>query len=214
MATPLVAGAAALVREYLTLHRSHVQDGLKPSGALIKAFLINGAVTIGGQFAGEVPAGTNSVDGFGRLNLEETFQAGAAAPPQFADEPDQAVQTGQIAVYNAVVADVTKPVTITLAWTDPPSAAGVGGLQNQLYLRVQPPSGDALDGDLQPFPNAQNNVQRVVVTAPVAGTYQVQVHGVSVTVNSPVLTNPGLPKQDFALVASNVLDLTLAGPEG
>jgi serine protease AprX len=214
MATPLVAGTAALVREYLTLHRNHVQDGLKPSGALIKAFLINGAVNIGGQFAGEIPAGANSVDGFGRLNLSETFQAGAAAPAQFADEPDQAVQTGQIAVYSAVVADTAKPISITLAWTDPPSAAGVGGLQNQLYLRVQPPSGDALDGDLQPFPNAQNNVQRVIVTAPVAGTYQVQVHGVSVTVNSPVLTNPGVPKQDFAVVASNVLDLTVTDRAG
>jgi hypothetical protein len=86
--------------------------------------------------------------------------------------------------------------------------------QNQLYLRVPPPSGAALDGALQAFPNAQNNVQRVIVTTPVAGTYQVQVHGVSVTVNSPVLTNPGVPKQDFAVVASNVLNLTVADRAG
>ena len=213
MATPIVAGSAAIVREYLVGQRGHVQDGLKPSGALIKAFLINGAVAIGGQFPQEIPAGPNSVAGFGRLNLTETFQpAGGTAAPQFADEPDQAVQTGQVRIYQAAVADASKPLKITLTWTDPPSAAGVGGLQNRLYLRVQPPAGAALDGDLQPFPNALNNVQQVVVPSPVAGTYQIQVHGVSVTVNSPVLADPAVPKQDFAVVASNVADLTLAAP--
>jgi serine protease AprX len=211
MATPLVAGAAALVREYLTLHRNHLQAGLKPSGAVIKAFLINGAETIGGQFAGEVPAGANSVDGFGRLNLTATIQPAGGAQPQFADEPGQALQTGQIRLYSATVADATKPVKFTLVWTDPPSATGVGGLQNRLYLRIQPPTGAAVDGDIQPFPNAGNNVQQVALNNPVAGTYQVQVHGVSVTVNSPVLPNPAVPEQDFAVVASNVQNMVLAG---
>jgi serine protease AprX len=212
MATPIVAGSAALVREYLIGHRHHVQDGLKPSGALIKAFLINGAVAIGGQFPNEIPAGPNSVAGFGRLNLTETFQpAGGTAAPQFADEPDHAVQSGQVRIYMADVEDTSKPLKITLTWTDPPSAAGFGGLQNRLYLRVQPPAGAALDGDLQPFPNVLNNVQQVVVPSPIAGTYQIQVHGVSVTVNSPVLTDPAVPKQDFAVVASNVTGLTLGG---
>jgi serine protease AprX len=212
MATPIVAGSAALVREYLIRHRGHVQDGLKPSGALIKAFLINGAVAIGGQFAHEVPDGPNNVSGFGRLNLTETFQsAGGAAAPQFADEPDHAVQAGQVRIYRVDVADAAQPLKVTLVWTDPPSGTGVGGLQNQLYLRVQPPAGAALEGDLRPFPNAVNNVQQVVVPSPMAGTYQLQVHGVSVKVNSPVLTDPGVPKQDFAVVASNVTGLTLVG---
>ena len=212
MATPIVAGAAALVREYLIGHRNHVQDGVKPSGALIKAFLINGAVTIGGQFPNEVPAGPNSVAGFGRLNLTETFHpAGGTAAPQFADEPDHAVQAGTVRIYTADVADASRPLKITLAWTDPPAATVTGELQNRLYLRVQPPVGAALDGDLEPFPTAVNNVQQVIVPSPVAGTYQIQVHGREVTVNSPVLTDPAVPKQDFAVVASNVTGLTLGG---
>ena len=57
MSCPLVAGAAALIRQYLIEQRGHHIDGVTPSGALIKAFLVNGAVPLSGQFTGEVPAG-------------------------------------------------------------------------------------------------------------------------------------------------------------
>ena len=54
LSTPLVAGAAALVRQHLVQQRGHHQDGVKPSGALIKAFLINGAESIApGQFVAD-----------------------------------------------------------------------------------------------------------------------------------------------------------------
>src|SRR5262249_25625065 len=41
MSTPLVAGVAALIRQYLVEQRHHVEPGSKPSGALIKAMLVN-----------------------------------------------------------------------------------------------------------------------------------------------------------------------------
>jgi subtilase family serine protease len=42
MATPLTAGSCALARQYLVQQRGHT-----PSGALVKAIMINGAVDIG-----------------------------------------------------------------------------------------------------------------------------------------------------------------------
>jgi subtilisin family serine protease len=69
MATPLAAGAAALTRQWLVEKR-----GLSsPSGALMKAVLINGAVDISpGQYASpqEIPdQRPNNVSGWGRLDL-------------------------------------------------------------------------------------------------------------------------------------------------
>ena len=65
MATPLVAGCAAVVREYF--RKKHQ---LQPSAALVKAMLINGAQAMTGQY---VPSETGSVpnrsEGFGRIDL-------------------------------------------------------------------------------------------------------------------------------------------------
>jgi serine protease AprX len=73
MATPLVAGAAALVRQHLVEQRGHLQPNRKPSGALIKAFLITGVVPMAGQFPGEIPAGPNPVCGFGRIDVSQSL---------------------------------------------------------------------------------------------------------------------------------------------
>src|SRR5213075_2564941 len=67
MATPLVAGCAAVLRETL------VKNGNpKPTAALIKALLINGAVEIAGQYhPSEAGPSPNNNSGFGRVNLEK-----------------------------------------------------------------------------------------------------------------------------------------------
>jgi serine protease AprX len=72
MATPLIAGCCAVLRE--TLLANGYQDttnGVKnPTGSLVKALLINGAIPIKGQYmpkeVGEEP---NPHSGFGRVNL-------------------------------------------------------------------------------------------------------------------------------------------------
>jgi subtilisin family serine protease len=95
MSTPLVAGAAALVRQHLVEQRRHVVDGRQPSGALVKAFLVNGAVSMRGQFPGEIGSGTNNVTGFGRVDLTATIASGML----FADEPTDAVASGETREY-------------------------------------------------------------------------------------------------------------------
>lgn len=221
MSTPLVAGAAALVRQHLTQQRGHDVPGSKPSGALIKAFLINGAVAINpGQFTAgpgippmpatdEIPAGPNSVDGFGRVNLADTLAPGLLKQTLFADEPDYAVESGQMRTFQVQPIDLGQPIKITLCWTDAPALAGAGGLVNQLYLRVLQPNGTLMAGDTTAYPTATNNVQQVVITAPTAGTYEIRVHGLSVSTHSPGVPAGPNPRQDFALVASNAMGFSL-----
>lgn len=203
MSTPLVAGTAALIRQHLVQQRGHFQNGVKPSGALIKAFLINGAAPMAGQFAGEIPAGPNNVNGFGRVNLTESLIPDPLTRTLFADEPDYAVETGQIRTFQVKVMDTLEPLKVTLVWTDAPGPVNIGGLQNELYLQVVRPDMTVVDGDVNPFPNATNNVQQVVISSPIVGTYEIRVRGVSVTQQAPGASTGPNPRQDFALVVSN-----------
>jgi uncharacterized protein (TIGR03437 family) len=209
MSTPLVAGAAAIIRQHLVQQRGHHVPGSKPSGALLKAFLVNGSVAMAGQFAGEIPAGPNSVSGFGRLDMMQTIAPGLLRQTLFADEPDYAVESLQMRTFEVQAIDTAQPMRITLCWTDAPGAAGTGGLVNTLYLRVRRPDGTFADGDVTPFGTATNNVQQVVIPAPVAGTYEIRVHGLNVVQHSPGVPAGASPRQDFALVASNAMGFSL-----
>ena len=64
MATPDVAGAALLVREYLNTTRGDEN----PTAALVKAILLNGAVNMPNY--GPAP---NHIQGWGRLDLESSL---------------------------------------------------------------------------------------------------------------------------------------------
>lgn len=85
MATPLTAGAAAVTREWLNRMRGVVN----PSAALIKALLLNGAASLGsGQYATKPDVPTtrpNSVDGWGRVDLDQTLSSTSARTTWFAD---------------------------------------------------------------------------------------------------------------------------------
>jgi hypothetical protein len=208
MATPLVAGAAALVRQHLVEQRGHLQPNRKPSGALIKAFLINGAVAMAGQFPGEIPAGPNVVCGFGRIDLTRSLAPEPLRRTLFADEPEHAVSAGQERSYQVRAADRARPVKVTLVWTDAPALPGAGAaLQNKLYLRVQAPDGGVTNGDLHPIDQVKNNVQQVVIAAPAAATYTIRVRGVEVTRQAPGAGPGAAPRQDFALAVSNAVSV-------
>ncbi|OAP62346.1 hypothetical protein AYL99_04549 [Fonsecaea erecta] len=112
MATPLVAGCCAVLREALQAHGyQDEQNGVKnPTGSLIKALLINGAVPIKGQYMPrEVGDEPNPHSGFGRVDVptsvvdpadktsgyeigaideenEEPFKFSIAVPPQTAGQ--------------------------------------------------------------------------------------------------------------------------------
>lgn len=102
MASPLTAGASALVREWLTKNR-----GLsKPSSALMKAVLINGAADMSpGQYTSpqEIPAQRpNSVSGWGRVDLQESLNP--SSPRQiWLKDNTTGLSTGGSAVYTLTV---------------------------------------------------------------------------------------------------------------
>jgi hypothetical protein len=202
MSTPLVAGAAALVRQHLVERRLQ-EPGRTPSAALIKAVLIGGARPMPGQFTGEIPTGQNPVAGFGRVDVTGAVACREGRGPLIADAADDAVSTGEIRTYLLSGVDTSAALSVTLAWTDAPAPAGVGGLENQLYLQVTDPSGIVVNGDVTSFPHATNNVQQVMFDAPTAGEYRIRVRGISVTAQSPGAAPGAVPRQDFALAVSN-----------
>jgi serine protease AprX len=194
MATPLVAGCAAVLRETL------VKNGMPtPSAALIKALLINGAVELPGQYSpSEAGPSFNSNSGFGRVDLlgsvilpgpnpdgglgeggplkqgeEETFTVDI--PAQSPGNKDVA-GAGAMGVGTMGLGATYK---ITLVWSDPPGAQ----LQNDLDLIVAAADGSERHGNMGTgagFDRA-NNVEQVVWTNMPAGPAKVTIRAFHIT---------------------------------
>ena len=184
MATPLTAGACALVRQHLVQQRGHT-----PSAALMKAIVINGAVDMGGG----VPA---NGQGWGRVDFNNTLFPAGTRRTQFDDSLDSAAATGDIRTYDIFVSSAAQPLAVTLAWRDP---AG-NTIQNRLHLRVTHVA-TAATSSSDAIGNILNNVQKVIVSGPATGLWRIEVEGVSVATGIPEWL-PAL-RQDFALVVSN-----------
>jgi serine protease AprX len=167
MATPLVSGCAAVVREYLI-----ARNTLKPSAALVKAMLINGADALRGQYTpsetGTVP---NVHQGFGRVNLAATVDAEVQVL-QYWDE-NTALDTGEEQTFTVTLAAPAKLVKVTLVWTDPAGET----LQNDLDLTVAAGGvtqlGNAAPGST--IPDRKNNVEQVALASVPAGPITINV---------------------------------------
>lgn len=136
MATPLAAGAAALVREFYTRVKK-----ITPSAALLKATLLNGAFDISpGQYgtwpAQEVPNSPrpNNVEGWGRVHLENALFPASPTLGEYQDER-AGLSTGESRIYSFTVGDGSVPLKATLVWSDyPGSPASSAQLVNDLDL--------------------------------------------------------------------------------
>lgn len=191
MSTPMVAGSAALVREYY--EKTH---GISPSAALVKATLLNGATDLcPGQHTNpiEVPVRPNNVEGWGRVNLASTLDPPAPKVLEFVDE-GSGLSTNESRVFEYNVLGNSVPLAVTLVWTDP-IASSLSGKQlvNDLDLRVLTPSGQTLLGNGKV--DTTNNVESVDIASPAAGTYRITVLG----------RNVAQGPQSFALVISGQL---------
>jgi len=179
MATPLVAGCAALVRQAL---------GGNPSAALVKAMLVNGAVDISGQYAAsEAGALPNFAEGFGRVNMANTVGQPEGVSVSWIDEAG-ALRTGE-AWSHQVTLEQPGTLKVTIVWTDPPGEV----LQNDLDLIVRAPGGSERHGNVDPASSAfdrTNNVEQVEWRDAPAGDYEIRV----------VAYRAALHPQDFALV--------------
>ena len=205
MAAPLVAGCAALVRQYYRTHRNH-----SPSAALVKATLINGCRWMSGDDSianhGKAP---NYHQGFGRIDMQNTLPVVLNAAGQvpfslhFIDPWQDATRhlriTGQGHQYRFTLpSDGT--LRICLAYTDLP-APGLNNNLNLLLQRLPSPltkwnGNEDVPGSLG-GPDPTNNVEviRFDSANPArAGDYVIQVTAFNLL---------GGPGQDYALVVTS-----------
>lgn len=152
MATPLAAGCTAIMREYLQTK----QAISNPSAALIRSAMVNSATDITpGQYDAqhqEIPAAPNHVEGFGRINMESALGRDDGIQWRYIDAGG--VTTGTTKEYTVTSTQANKPLCATLCWNDAPSAAGTGGLINNLDMKIIGP-------DSQEY-HPKNPLQRVV----------------------------------------------------
>ncbi len=191
MASPIVAGAAAILRQYLRTVKRR-----RPSAALVKALIIHSAV----YFHYDLDPGDGPFDfaqGWGRMSLARVVEP---SPPLKVHmyERRSGLMTGEHITRWADVHDSTEPLSVTLVWTDPPgSPRQVRQLVNDLDLVVIAPDGKRYHGNQFSPPHDQafdrvNNVERVIIPHPIPGRYWLRVYA----------TNVPLGPQGFALVWS------------
>jgi serine protease AprX len=177
MATPLVAGCAALVREYLATQRQMPH----PSAALVKALLINGAKNMGGQYvpneAGRIP---NNAEGFGRVDMVATIGPFRQHEQiQLFDEAT-ALDTGDEELQIIRIAPNIQTLKVTLAWSDPPGES----LQNDLDLIVRAPNGRERHGNTAATSarfDRVNNVEQIIWNNVSSGSFEIIVRAFRVT---------------------------------
>lgn len=202
MAAPLVAGCAALAREYFVIRRGHA----KPSAALLKATLINSTKKLPGKDAtADFDVVPNMHQGYGVIHMPFAYPnpVRPALKLEFVDDWQKPAKsfagTGERRRYEITVAAGTR-FSICLVWTDAPGRA----LQNNLNLLVETPAGQKVTGN-EKLPMAlgpvdqENNVEIVRFEAPAAGKYRIQISA------SNLLTS----SQDFALVVTGALTSAL-----
>jgi subtilisin family serine protease len=155
MATPLVAGCVAVLRETLAAH-GHTT----PSAALLKALLINGAVELTGQYPrSEAGPSPNNSSGFGLVNLAGSVIGPDDTNAGFVEgEPLDQGQENIVRVQVPATGSF-RTLKVTLVWTDPPGAA----LQNDLDLIVRTVGGQERHGNMGASTgfDRTNNVEQV-----------------------------------------------------
>ncbi len=197
MACPAIAGTALLVRQYFTdgFYPTGVAtptSAFTPSGALLKAMLINGAVDMAG-----VSGYPSNQEGWGRALADNAlYFPGDTRRLIIRDARNNtgdALATGQTAAFNVTVNSSNEPLRITLAFHDAPAAVNASYAPvNDLDLVVTAPTGEVYYGNYfyasQSIPGGnpdpKNNLEQVHVLVPIPGVWNVTVSATAVNVGA------------------------------
>lgn len=214
MATPTCAGYGLITRQYYVdgyypTGSPVPANGFNPSGALIKATMLNGSVDMTGV-SGSPP---NITEGWGRLQLDESLYLSGDARKLWVRDVSDGLTTGMSRCYNVQNNSTSQTLKVTLVWSDYPAAYYADpALVNDLMLEVTDPSGattyhlrlDASYNIIQTTnpsdpQDDRNPVEQVVVSSPASGVWKVKVKGINIP----------QPPQKFALVVTgDVADTT------
>lgn len=206
MASPAVAAAGALVRQYFEegWYPSGAKtpaDAFTPTGALVRATLLNSSVDMTG-----ISGYPSNQEGWGRVLLENAlhFAGDSRKLAVLADVRNaEGLSTGEEATYTVTIEDAAEPLRITLVFTEPAAALlASNATVNDLDLEVVSPGGttylgnviDTATGESVPggAADTKNNVEMVLRAVPETGEWTIKVRGSAV--------NQGT--QGYALVAS------------
>jgi hypothetical protein len=231
--SPWLMGAAALIRDYFEkgyypTGAVNAPDAFAPSGALVKAALINSGDFVDNYVCPSgCTTGLMGSMGMGRVNLSTTLAiAGDSRTPQGTRVIDKGMSdglaTGEIFEETIEILDDSVEFRVALVWVDRAGST----LTNDLRLSVIGPAGtpaqtyrgnnfgagaysisEAADGTT----NDQTNVTESVRIDPaelVTGVWKVRVEGTNVPMGDPSFNNT----QPFALIAAGGFD-SLGIPE-
>lgn len=198
MAAPHVAGSIALITQWW--RQNH--DGADPSPAMHKALLVNSATDMG---APNIP---NGMEGWGRVNLRALFDPGTSRILE-----DQTIvfdEVGDLFTAQIVATDPTKPLKVTIAWSDAPGAPGANpALVNDLDLTLTAADASVYHGNrfsggrsvAGGSTDRREVLENVFITNP-SGVYDLDVLASNLPGDGVPFTGDATD-QDVALVVSN-----------
>ena len=202
--TPAVAGGCALIYQWF-LNKGYGA----PSPAMVKAVLMNSARYMTGTDANDNLWSDDQ--GMGMMDLGRAFDG---TPRFFKDQLTNQLFTasGQSRVMLATIASNSKPVRVTMAWTDKPGSTTAAGTYNNLNLTVAT-GGKTYLGNVFNGANSTNsgtadtvnNAESVFLPAGTTGI-------LTITISAANIVGDGVPNygttldQDFALVVYNATE--------
>jgi hypothetical protein len=193
MATPAMGGLAVLVREYFldgfySTGMAMPAHGFSPSGALVKAAIINAA-----QDMASLPGYPSDREGWGRVVADASlFFAGDARRLVVRDARSTgtaSLQTGGSYEFGLLVDASSQPLRVTMSNHDAPAQVNAALTPvNNLNLVVVSPAGETYLGNVFAggfsatggTADALNNTEQVHIAAPVAGVWSVRVEAAAV----------------------------------
>jgi len=208
MACPVVAGGAALMKQYFESGfwpsgAANPADGFTPSGSLLRAALANSAVDMSG-----ISGYPGNQEGWGRILLDNAaYFAGDSRNLAVSDVPHaQGLVQGASQQQLLPIHSDHRYLRITLAYADEAGAPlAAAPVVNDLDLVVTSPSGTVFHGNIlkngaktarsRPNPTTKdplNTLEQVMIPNPSVGNWTIEVVGADVPVGA----------QGYALIAT------------